>query len=119
MPRKKVPAKKTAGRKILSDDASRARQIAEKAYPNMRAVEVVPGIDEIQVAPDATVPDIEHVQRKYGIEPKRGAAPAKDLHMVVLEPRETSDTRGGRQTKTVVVDDEKVVGASDSAPRRK
>jgi hypothetical protein len=102
--------KKVAANRPAQNPALRARQIAEKAKPHLRAVEVAPVSDELIATADATVPDLEHAQRKYG---KKNAsrAPAKELHMVTMEPKRPSDA--GPKRHTVIVDDEKVVGESD------
>jgi len=104
-------AKKTvSSKKVSQDSAERARQIAEKAKPNMRVVEVAPIADELLATPDAVVPDLDHAHRKYGVK-NESETPSKELHMVTMEPKQASDA--GPRRHTLIVDDEKVVGESD------
>jgi hypothetical protein len=95
---------------VKSDSVSRARQIAEKAKPNMRVVQVIPQQEEAQAAPDAIAPEVEAARRKYGFKAATSAKPAKDLHMVVMEPKQTTDARVAPNKLTLIVDDDKVVG---------
>ena len=99
-----------ASKRVSQDAATKARQIAQKAKPNMRVVDVTPISDELVATPDAAVPDLEHAHRKYGVKVE-SETPSKELHMVTMEPKHASDA--GPKRHTVVVDDEKVVGESD------
>jgi hypothetical protein len=92
-------------RTVNADATSRVRQIAEKARPNMQVVDVVPASDELQAAPDAIVPEIER-----GFKAAITKNPAKELHMVVMEPKKGTDERVPNRKLTLIVDDEKVVG---------
>ncbi len=103
-------SKKTLRKKVVKDPALKARQIAEKAKPNMRVVEVAPLADEFLATPDATVPDMEHVQKKYGVRTNSDAGSSELLHMVTMEPKQASDA--GPRRRTLIVDDKKVVGES-------
>jgi hypothetical protein len=90
---------------------SRARQVAEKAKPHMRVVEQpIQDAETLGVAPDATVPDDELVQRKYGVIRPDSAVPVNELHMVVMEPKNAVDARTGHLRRTLIVDDNQVVG---------
>ena len=105
-------SKKRARKNTVSQDAVlRARQIAEKAKPNMRVVEVMPVADDRIPTADATVPDLDLARKKYSAKSTVTPEPSEDLHMVTMEPKIASDA--GPRRRTLIVDDEKVVGESD------
>jgi hypothetical protein len=103
--------KRVSDRKIAQNAVSRARQIAEKAKPHLRVVEVAPVADEAVPTADATVPELEQAHKKYAVKAAATPEPSKDLHMVTMEPKIASDE--GPKRHTLIVDDEKVVGESD------
>ncbi len=91
---------------LSSDAAAKARQVAEKAKPHMRVVEVAPLSDEQKAVPDAVVPDLT---AKVGAKAAPLQKPVKELHMVVMEPKKATDARAPKKL-TLVVDEDKVVG---------
>ena len=103
--------KKSMKRNVSQDAVLKARRIAERAKPHMRVVEVTPIADQLIPTADATVPDLEVAHRKYLVKAAATPGTTKDLHMVTMEPKEASDA--GPRRRTVIVDDEKVVGESD------
>jgi hypothetical protein len=97
-------------RKTESDAASKVRQIAEKAKPNMRVVEIRPTVAGQEATSDAIAQDVENARKKYGLRAAPEAKPTKKLHMVVMEPKQTTDARVAPRKLTLIVDEDKVVG---------
>ncbi len=61
-------AKRTmASKRVSQDAATKARQIAQKAKPNMRVVDVTPISDELVATPDAAVPDLEAGPKRHTV----------------------------------------------------
>jgi hypothetical protein len=107
---KKVPANPARKRAAAADALSRARRIAERAKPNMRAAEALQLADEVTAKPDAAMPDIDIAQRKFGMAVQPATGGDQELHMVVMETKDATDDTAGRQRKVMLVDGQKVVG---------
>lgn len=97
-------------------------QIAEAAKPNWKAVSVRNSVDSTntdnnQRLADAVVPELETQQAKYGRRSKQapagksdnlGHGQTKDLCIVLMEPKEATDSHIGR--KAVLIEDDQIIG---------
>ena len=96
-----------------SDSVARARQIAEKAKPNMRVVEVVPHSEESQAQADSVTPDMQDAARKYGFKQESLPKPGKNVHIVRMESKRKVDSHVSPTVSLVVdVDKGEVTGAT-------
>jgi hypothetical protein len=109
MKNKKAAMKENKTKITQATDATFQR-IAMKGKPNMQIAEPIPETDEPLSPADATVPEQQSPGEQRSIREATAAKPPKKLHMVVMETKTPTDARTGRRRRTVIVDDEKIVG---------
>jgi hypothetical protein len=86
-------------------------QVAEQYRKTWKAVTIPPSDMSPGDAPDAVSPELNTLKKRYKMTVKQPVQKTKKpdkMKMVIMEPKETADTRITR--KTVLVKDGKVVG---------
>ncbi len=98
----------------MAKKSSRPRtpeEIAEESKKGWKAVTVPPADMSPGDAPDAVVPELEALKKRYGMAvrgKKKEVKKPSEMHMVILQPPGGTDTRAGR--KVVLVEGGKKVG---------
>ncbi len=97
--------------KILKNPSLRAREVAQRAKPNMRVVDVVPEADELRAKPDAVVkvfPQMSKNRLANG-----PASSAQELHMVAMQVKNAADSRTNMRglggPRVHIVDEDQVI----------